>query len=336
MVGLCWVDLVSLKQSPIYSCMYVSKKRMMLRPGFEPGSRDRESSFSNLAVLDYSRHRNEFIEWVSKDRLPKTWQRYVKFLDEILIEKVIKSPKELAEHLRKFERRTGKKVERHRKLAIRNYLNFLVESGKARKSQVIDYYPVLKLEKTGIREASKSFTTEENIIKAHKHLKERNDEARLLTFYLMLFGGLRLTEACDVLNNFNKEELTVIGNIARYDLLQMYKRINSTKAKADKSKRAWVVYMPVWIAEKLRRIEIKEDILRGRHFCNGIILPNMLRKFFSNFLKDNGVEERIIEFMTGKTAEKILRQFYFELLRDSDEEYARIVDKFPIKEVDTK
>jgi len=336
-VGLYWVDLVSLKQSPIYSCMHVSKKRMMLRPGFEPGSRDRESSFSNLAVLDYSRHRNEFIEWISKNRLPKTWQRYVKFMDEMLRDKMITSPHELNEHLKEYERKSGKKVERHRKLAIRNYLNFLVETGKARKSQVIDYFPILKLEKTGIREADKAFTTEENIVKAQKYLKEKNDEARLLLFYLMLYGGVRLTEACDILNNFDKNELTAVNEkIARYDLLKLYKRINSTKAKAEQSKRAWIVYMPIWVAKKLKRMKVREDIYRGKHFCNGIILPNMLRKFFSNFLKDQGIDERIIEFMTGKTSEKVIRQFYFDLLTEADEIYTKIVDKFPIKEVDTK
>jgi len=302
----------------------------MLRPGFEPGSRDRESSF---AVLNYSEHKSELIDWFKRRISKETYKRYINFLDEMLANKIVSSPKELVDTLTEYEQRTGKRVERHRKIAIRNYLNFLVERGYYRKSQIIDYLPVLKLERTGIREAKKAFTTEEKIVQAHGYLKEKGDKKRLLIFYLMLFGGLRLSEACDILNNFRKGELQIKGRIARYDLLEMYKRLNSTKARAETTKRAWVAYMPSWVAEQLEKMEVKEDILRGKHFCNGIILPNMLRKWFSNFLKNDGVPERTIEFMTGKTSDSVLRQFYFELLEEADEWYAKIVDKFPIKEV---
>jgi len=116
-------------------------------------------------------------------------------------------------------------------------------------------------------------------------------------------------------------------------MLSMYKRISDTKAKAEQSKRAWIAFMPVWVAEQLqlKRLNVNEANLRGRHFCNGIILPNMLRKWFSNFLARQEVDEKIIEFMTGKTVEKILRRHYLELLQESVSVYEKIVDKFPVK-----
>jgi len=283
-------------------------------------------------VLEYSKHRTEFIEWISSTRDERTWKRYVRYLDQMLLDKVIATPRELADLIKQYEVEKGK-MSRHRKIAIRNYLNFLVKKGYYRKSQVIDYFPLLELDKGGIRPASEAFTTDDKIIEAHNYLIQLGDEKRLLVFYLLLFSGIRLSEACDILNNFDSSELTVQDNIAYYDMLSMYKRIGDTKARAEQTKRAWVAFMPIWVAEKLKRLKVDEANLRGYHFCNRIILPNMLRKWFSNFLKKHKVDERLIEFMTGKTPEKILRRHYFELLEDSAKIYAKLVDKFPIKEV---
>ena len=205
-----------------------------------PTGRDPESGF---AVLEYSKHRNEFIEWVSEGRSISTWQPYVRYLDEMLSGRVITSPRELAEFIDEYERRNGRKMSKNRKNAIRIYHKFLVKKGYYRQSQVGDYYPLLETGKSGIRKTP--IPTDEQIIKAHEYLLKHNLEANLLAFYLQVFGGVRLTEACDILNNFDERELTIKDNFARYDLLELYKRIRSTKAKAEASKRAWVCYMPV-------------------------------------------------------------------------------------------
>jgi len=299
-----------------------------------PTGRDPESGF---AVLEYSKHRAEFIQWVSEGRSISTWQPYVRYLDEMLSGRVITSPRELAEFIDEYERRNGRKMSKNRKNAIKVYLKFLVKKGYARQSQVVDYYPLLETGKSGIRKTP--IPTDEQIIKAHEYLLELvekkeslkyDPEANLLAFYLQVFGGVRLTEACDILNNFDERELTIKDNFARYDLLELYKRIRSTKAKAEASKRAWVCYMPVWVAKKLKRIEVSYGSLKGDRYCNGIVTGIGVREWFSSFLARNKVEERIIEFMTGKTPSTILRKHYLDLLREADEWYSRIVDKFPI------
>ncbi len=252
----------------------------------------------------------------------------------MLLGRIITSPRELAEFIDEYERRMGKKMSKNRKNAIRVYLRFLVKKGYYRQSQVVDYYPILETERSGIRQTE--IPTDEQIIKAHEFLLEsvKRDpkyEANLLVFYLQVFGGVRLIEACDILNNFTEEELTIKENFARYDLLTMYKRIGSTKAKAEKSKRAWVCYMPIWVAKKLKRINVSYSSLKGDKYCNGIVTGIGVREWFSTFLGRLKVEERIIEFMTGKTPSTILRKHYLDLLREADEEYPRIVDKFPIR-----
>jgi len=199
---------------------------------------------------------------------------------------------------------------------------------------VVDYYPILETESSGIRQTE--IPTDEQIIKAHEFLLERvksdpKYEANLLAFYLQVFGGVRLIEAVDILNNFVEGELTTKENFARYDLLKMYKRIGSTKAKAEKSKRAWVCYMPVWVAEKLKRVDVSYSSLKGEKYCNGIVTGIGVREWFSTFLGRLKVEERIIEFMTGKTPSTILRRHYLDLLVEADNLYSQLLHKFPIK-----
>ncbi len=260
----------------------------------------------------------------------------MRYLDEMLAGRIVYTPRQLSELLDEFSK--TRKVTRNRKIAIRNYLNFLVKKGYYRKSQVIDYFPILETEATGVRKTP--FPTDDKIVSAHRFLLDRvrenpeKYEKRLLAFELQVFGGVRLTEAVDILNNFNEKYLTYFDKFARYDLLEMYKDIGSTKAKADKTKRAWVCYMPVWLAKKLKKIEFSDSTLRGEAYTNGIVTPIGVREWFSDFLKRLKVEERVIEFMTGKTPAKILRRHYFDLLREADEVYPTILDKFPIREVE--
>jgi intergrase/recombinase len=297
----------------------------VLRPGFEPGSRDRE--WCQFVELNYDEYRAELVQWF-KRRGIRDGMKYIRYLDRMLSGRVIRHPRELAQIVQDKTR--------HHKVAVRDFLKFLVESGYYTKSQIIDYQEVVKLGRTGIRPASQAFTTTDKIIQAFEYLKSINSTKKILILKLLVFSGLRLTEACDILKNFNESELIILEDkkIARYDLLAMYKRIGSSKAKAEVTKRAWVAYIPADFAKELLEvcpIEVSEEAMKGKRFCNGIILPNQTRKWFSNFLKDNGVPERVIEFMTGKTPERVLRQFYFDLLKEADEWYFRIVDKFPIR-----
>jgi len=159
--------------------------------------------------LEYSKHR-KFIEWISSSRNDRVWKRYVRYLDQLLLGRTIATPRELAELIRQYEAERGK-MSRHRKIAIRNYLNFLVKKGYYRKSQVIDYYPLLELDRGGIRPASLS----RQMIKYERHTTifyssaMKKDSSYSI---LLLFSGIRLTEACDIVNNFDNSELTVHNN----------------------------------------------------------------------------------------------------------------------------
>ncbi|RLI81635.1 hypothetical protein DRP04_05685 [Archaeoglobales archaeon] len=246
--------------------------------------------------------------------------RYINNLDKTIAGKKINDPSELA---KLFE---GKS--KHYKVAVRDFMKFLIEKGYRRYSQLVDFQAVIKIPSSGIRPSSEKFTTAERIIEAYNLA----DETRKLVIKLLVYTGQRLIEIVDLLNNFDERELVILEDlgIARYDLLAMYKRIGSNKANAEQTKRAWVAYMPADFARQLKRVQVSYDSLKGENLANNIVQPNQLRSWFSDFMDEQGVPEDVIEFMTGKTPENILRKHYKNLEKKADRHYARVVDKFPI------
>jgi intergrase/recombinase len=106
--------------------------------------------------------------------------------------------------------------------------------------------------------------------------------------------------------------------------------------KIKGTKHAFWAYMPASFAKQLKRFEGVEDTtFAGEKLANRIILPNQLRKWNAKFLtrqkfgKDYP-ELRLIDFVQGRVPKTMLREYYIEMLEFADDEYARIVDKFPI------
>ncbi|WP_048085924.1 integrase [Archaeoglobus veneficus] len=184
--------------------------------GFSPERLETASGKISEAIIDYDRYRDEFVHWMREEKKLKNWKEYAGKLDKLLKGKKINSPQKLYE-IFKDEPKTSK-------VAIKDFMKFLIETGKRTKSQLIDFQAVIKIPKSGIRPASEAFTTTEKIIEA---LKEVKDEKKRLMIKLLAYSGLRLSEAVELLKNFNPKELTILPDlgIARYDLLAMYKRV---------------------------------------------------------------------------------------------------------------
>jgi intergrase/recombinase len=272
------------------------------------------------AIIDYDRYREEFIRWIKEEKRLSEADRYISHLDKTIAGKKINDPNELA---KLFEDKS-----KHYRVAVRDFLKFLIQKGHRRYSQIVDFQAVIKIPSSGIRPSSEKFTDTESIIKAYEVV----DDLRKLVIRLLVYSGQRLIEIVDMLNNFDERELIILEDkgIARYDLLAMYKRIGSNKANAEQTKRAWVAYMPADFAKQLRRVQVSYDSLKGKNLALGIIYPNQLRSWFTDFMDEHGVPEDVIEFMTGKTPETVLRKHYKGLEKKADRYYAKIVDKFPL------
>mgnify|MGYP000660356321 CR=1 FL=1 len=275
-----------------------------------------EEKFYQESIIDFDRYKEEFKEWIFERNDEETARRYYKYCDELLGGKKINHPSELANII--------EGLSKNRKAAIRAFLRFLIEKGYRTKSQLIDFQAVIKIPKSGIRPSSEAFTTTDKIIEALRTVK--SDKKKLM-IRLLAYTGLRLSEAVDLLKNLNPKELTIKGKIAKYDLLAMYKRIGSKKAKFEATKRAWIAYMPAEFAKQLKRMDVTETMFKGDKLANGIIHANQLRKWHADFLDEHGVPEDVIEFLQGKTPEKILRKHYKDLEKKADKYYEKI--EFP-------
>ncbi len=244
-----------------------------------------------------------------KKESPSSAERYISYLDKLIGDRKIYTPHELAEI---FEDKS-----KNAKVAIRNFMRFLIRKGYRTKSQLIDFQEVIRVEKSGVRDPAKAFTTTENILKALEHVKD--DEVRTTMIKLLAFTGLRLREAVTLLSEFDKKNLEIVGKVARYKL-----------HKVGKNKKAFYAFMPAEFARKLKRMKVTEGMFKGDKLAGGIILPNMLRKWNANFLKSQGISEVEIDFIQGRTPEKVIAKHYLMLLDTATKEYEKVVDGFPI------
>ncbi len=287
--------------------------------GFRVRSAEKtEEKYYQEAIIDFDKYKSEFREWLFNQLSEKTAKDYYRYCEEHLAGKKINNPNELAEIV--------EGLAKNRKAAIRDFMKFLIKKGYRTKSQLIDFQAVVEIPKSGIRPSSEAFTTTEKILEALEKVK--SDKKKLM-IRLLAYTGLRLSEAVDMLRNFDPKELTIQEKIAKYDLLAMYKRIGSKKAKAEMTKRAWIAYMPADFAKQLKRMEVTETMFKGNKLANGIVHANQLRKWHSDFLDEHGVPEDVIEFLQGKTPEKILRKHYKDLEKKADRYYEKVVDEFP-------
>ena len=261
----------------------------------------------NLAV-EWKQRKEEFYEWLKSKIIIQDANRYYRDLEKTIgKEESITHPHELAEL---FE---GKP--KHYQVAIKNFLKFLVEKGYRRESEVIDFRKVIKVPKSGIREPSKAFTTTDKIIEALEKVK---DEKKKTMIRLLAYSGIRLSEAVSMLKSFDKSKLEIKGKVARYSL-----------HKVGKTKKVFFAFMPAKFAKQLKKMDVTETMFKGNKLANGIVLPNMLRKWNAEFLLKHGVSEKSIDFIQGRTPERVLVKHYLQMSDLATYEYEKIVDKFP-------
>jgi len=258
----------------------------------------------NFATIDYDTYRDKFVEYLVTKNI-KDWQQYVRDLDKTLTGKVIGHPRELAVIFRNKSK--------HYKVAIKSFLKFLEEEGYKTASELLDYRNVIKIPKSGIRDPEKAFTTTEKIIEA---LENTKDVKKAMIIRLLAYSGIRLSEAVEIISNFDESKLIVKENFARYPL-------HKTKA----TKRAFYAYMPLSFAKKLQKMHVTETMLKGKKIARGIIYPNQLRKWNAMFLLEHNVPTEIIDFIQGRAPERILQKHYLNIVKLADELYSRI--EFP-------
>ena len=253
----------------------------------------------------------------------ETARDYINRLDKTLKGRVIVEPRELASIFNSFKLR-GQRVKFAK--AVRNLLNFYVEVYGIDETLTIPYKKVVPIEKG---ESEGAITVEDgDIVEAWNYFKQNLTDDLLLIFKLLVFTGLRLRHILRMLQTFNKANLIFVNDkVARYNIAYVGKR----------GKKAFWAYMPSWLANELRVMHLSENVVKknlsfttskGRK-----ITPHVIRIWHDNFLARHRVEKDVRNFIQGRvsvTKRDIEAGHYLDLTYRADEEYSRIVDKFPI------
>jgi intergrase/recombinase len=178
------------------------------------------------------------------------------------------------------------------------------------------------------------YLKDEEIKQAYLWLKEKwKDKDTELLFKLLVFSGIRLDHALDLLYNFDPRKLEFRGRVARYPLTDISNEIKSGE----------YAFMPAEFARKLKKIkkklgyqtwENRINVKRWRgdeKYKKSRVDANAIRKWFGNFCLSHDVSESATEYFMGHAIKGMGGKAYFDL-RDklSWREYEKVVDKFPI------
>ena len=316
-------------------------------PRFELGSpapKERlESLFFPQTAIQYSKLRNDFINWFKEKGVKEsTYSNYVSILDRTIKFVIIQSPEQLKEIYNSLDKNKSNFAK-----GFRNLLNFMVEKKLISKAVAEEFKAAIPIPKSG---TDKKIPEDEAILKANEHFRKNLNEIYYLVFQLLVFSGLRLEHLCDMLNNFDPANLEIFEDrgFARYNMSGI----------GSRNKEAFECYMPSWLGKKLlhlykknngfrvdyqyakkvinykyvKRVEVGGDVVE----TTVTVSSKYIRKWTNRFLKKMKVPAAERNFILGRVSEigkSVEFHNYLDLREDADEEYARIVDKFPIKEV---
>jgi intergrase/recombinase len=271
---------------------------------------------ANFKPLRYQEIKPEFERWLKGRISHETARKYFRLLenvDEISVKEISK-----------IYERIGDKNNFSK--AVRNLLNFLEDRGLISSKFSQEIKKVIPIRRS---QADRQVPSDEDIEEALTNFSRLKDEYRLLVL-ILLYSGARLRHVIRMLKEFEPRYLTVKGNIARYEIEHL--------SKGTKS--AFYIYMPRWLAEKLRRIEINENgvksALNYQAKSGKKVSPKYIRKWFNNLLVRLKVDKDVRNFILGRVGEirsSVEADHYLELLQLADEEYERVLKSFPIKKL---
>ena len=306
----------------------------------------------STAKIHYGRDRQKYIEWV-KRRTPSMADKYISLLDKYLWGRKANTPEDLRRIVESIPPTSGGLPNRHAYMALRSYINFLVDTGKLRKSEAIDFKAVIPNVKTNARAESAKVITVEDIREMFNQLKGKNEtilRARKLYLKLLAFTGLRADEVRELMNQFDPrvidETFKAFGipeeyreKIAVYDM----ERVKLPHRK-HQTKRGYIAVFPVELVEDLKKFKASGYKLRKDNTYKRTMLEHpdghknlaLFRKFFQNFMNDNVMSTvpnppadamHLIEFLQGRAPKNVGGRNYRWNVQNAARIYYYMVDK---------
>ncbi|AEC52217.1 SSV1 integrase-like protein [Pyrococcus sp. NA2] len=275
--------------------------------GFEP----RTSTLSEKLNDLWSFYKIQFSEWLSGQITEVVRKDYIKALDKFFDRHEIVTYQDLERAL-KFENYTDRLVK-----GLRKFVTFLEEEHILDFRRADDLRRIIKLRReTRIRDV---FISDEELRIAYEKVKQK-ELVKVVLFELLVFSGIRLSHAVQLLNSFDESKLFRINDkIARYPLF----------AISRGKKRGFWAYAPVELFEKIMSI--------GRQNINyktaqdwvtyGKVSANTIRKWHYTFMIRQGVPAEIADFIQGRASRTVGPTHYLNKTILADEWYSVIVDE---------
>ncbi|AFL94720.1 hypothetical protein CL1_0512 [Thermococcus cleftensis] len=280
-------------------------------------------------------------------------RKYIPMLDKFLWGKKANTPEELRRIVEAIPPTKNGNPNRHAYLAVRSYINFLVDTGKIRKSEAIDFKAVVPNIKTTSRAESAKVITVKDIREMFNQLKAKNEtilRARKLYLKLLAFTGLRGDEVRELMNQFEPgvidDTFKAFGlpeewrkKIAVYDM----ERVKLPTRKHG-TKRGYVAVFPAELVPELEWFKStgykltadnssKHKMFRDYKKVKDLAL---LRKFFQNFMNDHVMSAvpnppadamHLIEFLQGRAPKNVGGRNYRWNVQNAARIYYYMVDK---------
>ncbi len=307
---------------------------------------------SSIEIINFKKYKTEWFEWCKRET-PSMASKYKSYLERYLENVIISTPEEL-------RRLVDEINNRHFNLAVRNFLRFLVKTGKRKQSEIIDFQAVVPNIPTRARAEAEKTITPKLIVEGYRSIigEEEIKKIRQLAYKLLVFTGLRTTELIAFMNQFDPGILEktylafnvpeeVRRRIAVYDL----ETVKIPTRKHD-TKRGYIAIFPIELIPDLIKFkemdykmsykvieptrmftaEFVEKVKVGRQ----AIIHSLLRKFHYNFFNDNAFKVpempadvyRIIEFMQGRTHKDVGGRNYRANVQTAVKLYYHLVDEF--------
>ncbi|WP_457741350.1 integrase [Thermococcus sp.] len=252
-------------------------------------------------------YKKQFAEWLSDQITPVVKKDYLKALEVFFGRHSLKTYEDLEKAL-KAENYNDRIVK-----GLRKFTTFLEEKHIIDYHLADDWRRIMKIKrKTGVRAV---FVTDEEIREAYKAIKKRGEEKRIL-FELLVYSGIRLTHAVQLVNTFNWKNVYIVNEkVARYPLF----------AFSRGKKRGFWAYAPKEFYELLEPMNVNYASAKD-WVSYEKVSANTIRKWHYTFLVRHGVAPDVADYIQGRSSTSVGARHYGHRELLADEAYSRVVD----------
>ena len=267
------------------------------------GCRARSKVTDLGSSIDFSANEPAYLRWLNGKRLNKTYRRDLLNYVKNYLTTPINDENELMQIL-------SKNTTDGLRIAIRSFLNFLVESNIMNEDTANRYRKVLK---NRHKVNPDNFVPDDSqVVGAFKRL---TSERERVVFKILAHSGIRQTEVMKMLNEWDTSRLIVNNTIAKYSL-------NWTRGQ----KKIFYVYLPKDFALNLHRFYSTRKMIDVIGKKGGLNLK-YLRKWQYNTLIMNNTPEGVADYIQGRSAESVGSMHYLAKAKQADFWYEKITEK---------